>query len=454
MPLGLTGSVKAQIECNQPPEYFSCPFVTQHYQTQTARAPATQTAAAEMTAGTPAPTATFPPFGLLVTGAPSGTPGVNYLCPEGEFDTDNLEPDWAFACRACVIAVAPTRTQFFPVIGAMPTSNIATVIIPTVGTGTALPPTVTLTPSITPSASVTSSPTPTAMPTVIDINFNVASYTLLTNIAYDGFWQSGLGWRTGADATFDGSNWGYGLLVVMDLGFYIHLRDGTTVTLNSNGNNFVWSVQGFTEWTGQTGQVTLIDGSGALSGDSVQAQGSWNGGGYNGVYTRYIYMYIRGFNSYGAYRNLHLVGDLLWVAPTATPTATITPTTTATVTPSPTWSYPLSGTMQSSLISADCRTPRYIDEDAVLASASLTPSGTVACMTIIPRFNFGFSLINSLLSFLSGSDVVIPDIDVPRVELCFIGVTLVINIFGFIIDMAIIIAFPIAAFMFRWAMRH
>lgn len=407
-----------------------------------------------MTAGTPAPTATFPPFGLLVTGAPSGTPGVNYLCPEGEFDTDNLEPDWAFACRACVNAVAPTRTQFFPVIGAMPTSNIATVIIPTVGTGTALPPTVTLTPSITPSASVTPSPTPTAMPTVIDINFNVASYTLLTNIAYDGFWQSGLGWRTGADATFDGSNWGYGLLVVMDLGFYIHLRDGTTVTLNSNGNNFVWSVQGFTEWTGQTGQVTLIDGSGALSGDSVQAQGSWNGGGYNGVYTRYIYMYIRGFNSYGAYRNLHLVGDLLWVAPTATPTATITPTTTATVTPSPTWSYPLSGTMQSSLISADCRTPRYIDEDAVLASASLTPSGTVACMTIIPRFNFGFSLINSLLSFLSGSDVVIPDIDVPRVELCFIGVTLVINIFGFIIDMAIIIAFPIAAFMFRWAMRH
>jgi hypothetical protein len=59
--------------------------------------------------------------------------------------------------------------------------------------------------------------------------------------------------------------------------------------------------------------------------------------------------------------------------------------------------------------------------------------------------------VNNIIGLFGGTPI--PEINVEKVEVCFVGVGLTVSILGFEVDLAILLGLPMIAFLFRWVMR-
>ena len=140
--------------------------------------------------------------------------------------------------------------------------------------------------------------------------------------------------------------------------------------------------------------------------------------------------------------------------PTATPTLTPTPPPTNTPlpgTPSATPEYWATAFPLYGGLSINCEVPKYINLETPVAGLEVGASGESSCYTIIPQVNIGFSAVNFILEALISFSI--PDFNVEGMEICFVGISLNVEIFGEA-DMAVWLGFPLIAFVFRWVMRN
>lgn len=412
---------------------------------------------ATATAGAATGTPVDPEFlDVFASPSPTRTPGVNFTCPEDTFDTNGLEPQWARVCRLCVEAVRGTPTASFGMaLGQLPTLNLSThTPVPTTFNTPTFTPTFTNTPI--------SSPTPTATPTAAPFTdtWNLRLYDYVgVNAAFNGFWSSGQGWRQGATLTSDGSNNGYRLAVRLDLGYLIRTTAFSATLFSSGSPARAWTARGYTTIAGVDGAVstsaavTLFNTTGTLTGESVQTVG----GNYmnpptNGYYIRYIILETHSFtNNGGGWAEFTITGDKQYVIPTATPTFTVTPTITPTSLPTATPAWWATGYPEFWNVSVNCEEPEYIDMDAPLISSEIGRSESPpTCMTIVPSINIGFDVINDTAGRVFGFEI--EPVILRSITVCFVGVSMAIQILGLALDMSIVVGAPILAFILRWVL--
>lgn len=417
----------------------------------------------------------FPDFGLFGTYTGGATPTPNLQCPVGSFDTENLAPDWAVVCRACVQEEqGATATSYFPV-GFDPDDEVATWVVPTIATVN-LTPTVatpTVAASASPSATATFTPSPTS-PIGTPSGGDYHQY-----INFDGLEQ--LSYVMGERMPSQGGSFPNALSYVSGLGV-----DGSTAVRAARvGSPYNGSFVGVvvTIPSGRTvkgwGYWAAVDAGGASAYlTSYRAGGSWTSFFNmsatalvnNGLTFRYYILSSPLTNvdriSFEVHRGSADTG-LAWMdeinvlfegtPPTVAPSNTPLPTVTRTPSPVPsqTWSMPtLDFWNPSRGLTANCTTPDYIDDEEQLVGAVIAPSGNEACLTIIPWTWIGFSFVNSIIGLVTGNDVTIPDLILPQVQLCLVGVTIQVSFFGWDIDMVFALGAPVVGYLFRWGMKR
>lgn len=459
----LSGKVEAQTSTPLCPEFPSCFAATAYSgQTQTAVAAPTSTPTATRDFGT------LQFLDLLSTPTPEGTPGVNLSCPEESFNPNGLDPAWSVVCSRCVERVVGTKTPVFGGGFDIPSISLSTFTpIPT----DYLSPT----PSSTPTPTATL-PSPTPTPTggchwVQRFDFNGFGWNPpITAInACTGSW-TGTQWRDGAGTESGCAADGFGnryrqagiSIAVPASGAYYSVKVnydltkggfansghparilsmtsgcGASSTANpsvSSGTNQTWTVS--TVCNGAAGSIWIQIVSSSAT-NVVNLGGS--------AYINWVE-----FEGTGANPWTGAVG-----CPTATPTPTNTPTPTTTPLPGTATATPEYWATAFPLyagLSINCEVPKYINLETPVAEVEVGASGESSCYTIIPQVNIGFSAVNFILETLISFSI--PDFNVEGMEICFVGISLNVEIFGVQADMAVWLGFPLIAFVFRWVMRN
>jgi len=387
---------------------------------------------------------------LLNTPTPRGTLGVNSTCPSGSFDTDDLDSEWAYVCRNCVDAVRPTVTQMFGQSIAIPTFQID------YSTYTPIPGTATFTPSPTNTPSPTLTPTGTITPRWTHV-FNFAYG--LQGWSLDGNSSLGGGAVNSGDQISGGSNPNYTYWRRADMSISFSAR-----TIEYVRVNYYYTLGA--DGGAPDDRLSVIQLGGSSYAPSLKTPPT------NGLHNE-VYTMSAAYNSmrFVAYSDNDLAANVggsvavyeielrgIGTDPFSAPPATFTPTPlpSATNTPvntaTPVWwgtSMPL-----NSNVSVNCAVPRYRDVEDTVASLAVGRGGEPACLTVLPDVNIGFDLAETIVNVVLDPDVVIPDLEVERLDVCFVGVAFNVTLMGYTLDLALLIGLPVIAFLFRWVMRQ
>lgn len=405
----------------------------------------------------------FDPFG---SPTPSRTPGINLTCPDETFDTAGLDYDWAMVCGACIRNVRGTPT---PPYGVPPLN------LPSLNLSTFTPqPTDYLspTPSNTPTPTATL-PSPTPTPT----GGCGWSYRFWFNTSNGYPYVTALNSKTvssGTSGSWNGSAWVHGDGVCCT---NIYNRQvGLDIVFPQTANLTYVSVNYDATWgAGTTSNVGLQmwpgSGSAAVRTRAQLLEGSnrtytFEGFAAPGVPEVWVQLFLSWGGNSGSYSGS---GAIHWIevggtgtnpftgqtgCPTATPTLTPTPTPTNTPlpgTPSATPEWWATSFPQYAGLSVDCSQPRYIDLDKPLVAWGVGPSESdPVCLTVLPYLNIGFDLINSTAGQIFGFQI--PPIIFQQVNVCFVGISVMINFLGFQLDMSILLGVPILAYLLRWVL--
>jgi hypothetical protein len=303
---------------------------------------------------------------------------------------------------------------------------------------TIIPPTPSLVGTSTPSGSVTPSitPTPTVITGNIELNFRTSSYGLVhVWTAPGGAWQSGTGFVPSAYQFAYGANGRYfqGYIDLWALGYKIQKVSHVGISVTSSAN---------TGWYGSFSNVAGVHG----------ARGVW-GGGANvnqdvnapsvawSVLTpaRYVQieMQVAG-TTLSTWSELHIRADYIWEPPAApSPSPSPTVTRTPTITPTVPWSE--GGYNRAP---QNCSVPQYVSTSPAVEVVVGT-TGQRACFTLFPGVQ-----IEATTFFGISVDAV----NFPAFEICIVPYDVLLKVVGITIDIGLLIAAPLFAFLFRWLM--
>jgi len=360
-----------------------------------------------------------------LTPSPTGTAFYDPACPNHAIDQNGLDPEWAMMCGHCLRSGTVTPL-YGNTLASFPTYDIVPFPISGLGETTIVPPTITPT-----GVSGTLTPTITATPCsgewsqVFDFTNNASTWspyyhpTVSANTAVhvSGGWRySGMVGRVQITRTLPQAAYITSVRVVLSAAL--------------NGNSRLIGVNsGAGYYVSATGTSTMITVNATLSSlfiDVANSSQYWVDP-VPGLIER-VTVYGTGVNPF--------TGVAACPSPSPVPTQTLTPSPTYT----PQWwatAYP-----QQNGVSVSCASPEYVDLDAPLVAVGVTPNvQNTTCFTIVPRIDIEVPDVLGLVT---------PDIDIPEIQVCFVPITIGLNLFGFWVDVPLLLGLPAIAFLFRW----
>lgn len=376
---------------------------------------------------TDTPTPTDTPY-FLIGGTQTITPTAvaNGACPVGEWSPDDLHPDWAAVCSACL-----PEEEEDPIVAAASTITIPAVTIPAIffGEYTLLEPTVTAAPTNT----IAPSSTPSTWSHTWDFTASDGGWdhTNTTYNPYYGTYSAGVGW-VHSDVRVGASNWSRGVQISYDFGAPVAITSISMIFQRTAG-----SIPGGNVWWSITGTGVNVSQSSSPSEAGLLTK-SWSGS----ATTQDVLVMVRS----SALTSASWSGEVTLREITITGvntnpfSATATPTPTQTFTPSPT--SPFSDGLFS-LPPQDCTTPVYVSHEA-LADVGIEVGSEKACYTIFPQITLPDEV--NLLGF----EFTLPGFNVPRIDICLRFFYLTLALAGVQIDVLMLFAVPVFAFVLRW----